>query len=408
MVALPSKNESRMLATIRNYPRTVNLLLSATLLLTLAKAITFPYLVIYLTHHFTLDITQVGLVIGSSLIVGSLLSVYGGFLVDRINSYRLLLWMSVLFVLGFIGTLVAQNIWTFYSCLILINLAYAVIDIAVKAGFASLLPEDARSEVFSIKYTLTNIGYAVGPFFGAMVAKMDISLPFMLSALLGAGFFLLYWRWGDRTLTTVDVAQKPVSFLAVGRVLLQDRRLVCFTMGGVLSAVVFGQFTAYLSQYLVITTTAQHTYTVISAVLTTNAVMVIALQYVIGRRISHRYLSQWLIFGLSMFMLGLIGFALSTSVLWWVLAMAVFTVGEIIVFPAEYMFIDRIAPDHLRGMYYGAQNLSNLGAALGPVLCGLVLANLPAHMMFYMLGMFIVAGGVFYFIGSSLKGSHSA
>lgn len=408
MVALPSKNESRMLATIRNYPRTVNLLLSATLLLTLSKAITFPYLVIYLTHHFTLDITQVGLVIGSSLIVGSLLSVYGGFLVDRINSYRLLLWMSVLFVLGFIGTLVAQNIWTFYSCLILINLAYAVIDIAVKAGFASLLPEDARSEVFSIKYTLTNIGYAVGPFFGAMVAKMDISLPFMLSALLGAGFFLLYWRWGDRTLTTVDVAQKPVSFLAVGRVLLQDRRLVCFTMGGVLSAVVFGQFTAYLSQYLVITTTAQHTYTVISAVLTTNAVMVIALQYVIGRRISHRYLSQWLIFGLSMFMLGLIGFALSTSVLWWVLAMAVFTVGEIIVFPAEYMFIDRIAPDHLRGMYYGAQNLSNLGAALGPVLCGLVLANLPAHMMFYMLGMFIVAGGVFYFIGSSLKGSHSA
>ncbi len=408
MVALPSKNESRMLATIRNYPRTVNLLLSATLLLTLAKAITFPYLVIYLTHHFTLDITQVGLVIGSSLIVGSLLSVYGGFLVDRINSYRLLLWMSVLFVLGFIGTLLAQNIWTFYSCLILINLAYAVIDIAVKAGFASLLPEDARSEVFSIKYTLTNIGYAVGPFFGAMVAKMDISLPFMLSALLGAGFFLLYWRWGDRTLTTVDVAQKPVSFLAVGRVLLQDRRLVCFTMGGVLSAVVFGQFTAYLSQYLVITTTAQHTYTVISAVLTTNAVMVIALQYVIGRRISHRYLSQWLIFGLSMFMLGLIGFALSTSVLWWVLAMAVFTVGEIIVFPAEYMFIDRIAPDHLRGMYYGAQNLSNLGAALGPVLCGLVLANLPAHMMFYMLGMFIVAGGVFYFIGSSLKGSHSA
>jgi len=90
-----------MLATIRNYPRTVNLLLSATLLLTLAKAITFPYLVIYLTDHFALSISQVGLVIGSSLIVGSLLSVYGGFLVDRIDSYRLLLALSVLFVPGF-------------------------------------------------------------------------------------------------------------------------------------------------------------------------------------------------------------------------------------------------------------------------------------------------------------------
>src|SRR5450830_476072 len=135
MVALPSWNESRMLATLRHYPRTVKLLLSATLMLTLAKAITFPYLVIYLTRHFALDITQVGLVIGSSLIVGSLLSVYGGFLVDRISSYRLLLGLSALFVVGFIGTVLAQNIWAFYGCLILINLAYAVIDIAIKAGF---------------------------------------------------------------------------------------------------------------------------------------------------------------------------------------------------------------------------------------------------------------------------------
>lgn len=177
-----------MLATIRNYPRTVNLLLSSTLLLTLAKAITFPYLVIYLTRHFALDITQVGLVIGSSLIVGSLLSVYGGFLVDRIHSYRLLLALTLLFLLGFVGMVLAGNIWTFYTCLILINLAHAVIDIAAKAGFASLLPEDARSEVFSIKYTLTNIGYAVGPAFGAVVAKLEISLPFVLSALLGLLF----------------------------------------------------------------------------------------------------------------------------------------------------------------------------------------------------------------------------
>lgn len=395
-----------MLATIRNYPRTVNLLLSASLLLTLAKAITFPYLVIYLTDHFSLDVSQVGLVIGSSLIIGSLLSVYGGFLVDRVSSYRLLLGLTLVFVLAFIGTVLAPTIAWFYLCLILINLAYAVIDIAVKAGFASLLPEDARSEVFSIKYTLVNIGYAVGPFFGAMVAKVSIGVPFMLSACLGGMFLLVYWRWGDRSLTTVDATQKPVPFLAVARVLLRDHRLVCFTVGGLLSAVVFGQFTAYLSQYLVTTTTAENTYTIISAVLTTNATLVICLQYVIGRRISHRHLSRWLVFGLGMFMLGVIGFGLASHVWWWILAMAIFTVGEIVVFPAEYMFIDRIAPDHLRGMYYGAQNLSNLGAALGPVLCGLVLASLPAHYMFYMLAAFIVGGGVFYFIGASLKASH--
>lgn len=389
-----------MLTTLKNYPTTINLLLSASLILTLARAITLPYLVIYLSGNFSLSVADIGLVIGSTLIIGSLLSLYGGFLVDKMSSYRLILSFSGVFTLGFLGTFLARDLWLFYSCLVLINLAYAVIDIAVKSGFGSLLPVTDRSEVFSIKYTLTNIGYAVGPFLGAGMAKLDISWPFLLSAGLGAGFFFIYFVWGNRDLNATDEAQKPVPFLAMGKLLLQDYRLVCFTLGGLLSAVVFGQFTAYLSQYLVVTTTPESTYQIISTVVATNALMVISLQYSIGRKISHRHLNLWLTAGLSMFMMGLAGFALSTSILLWVISIAIFTVGEIIVFPAEYMFIDKIAPDNLRGMYYGAQNLSNLGAALGPVLCGVVLATQSPHYIFYMLALFIVAGGMFYFLGS--------
>lgn len=390
-----------MLTTLKNYPTTINLLLSASLILTLARAITLPYLVIYLSGSFSLSVADIGLVVGSTLIIGSLLSLYGGFLVDKMSSYRLILGFSGVFTLGFLGTFLARDLWLFYSCLVLINLAYAVIDIAVKSGFGSLLPVTDRSEVFSIKYTLTNIGYAVGPFLGAAMAKLDISLPFLLSAGLGAGFFITYFVWGNRDLNVTDEAQQPVPFLAVGKLLLQDYRLVCFTLGGLLSAVVFGQFSAYLSQYLVVIATPESTYQIISTVVATNALMVISLQYAIGRRISHRHLNLWLAAGLGMFMMGLAGFAQSTSILLWVISMAIFTVGEIIVFPVEYMFIDRIAPDNLRGMYYGAQNLSNLGAALGPVLCGVVLATQPPHYIFYMLALFIVAGGMFYILGAT-------
>lgn len=174
-----------MLATLKNYPASVNLLLSASLILTLARAITLPYLVIYLSGNFGLNVADIGLVIGSTLIIGSLLSLYGGFLVDNVSSYRLILVFSGLFTAGFLGTFLARDLWLFYSCLVLINLAYAVIDIAVKAGFGSLLAVAERSEAFSIKYTLTNIGYAVGPFLGAGIADLDISLPFLLSCMLG-------------------------------------------------------------------------------------------------------------------------------------------------------------------------------------------------------------------------------
>jgi len=137
--------------------------------------------------------------------------------------------------------------------------------------------------------------------------------------------------------------------------------------------------------------------------MSTNALMVICLQYSLGKRITHKHLNLWLAAGLSLFIVGLGGFALSTTLTVWVIAMAIFTVGEIIVFPAEYMFIDTIAPDPLRGMYYAAQNLSNIGAALGPVLCGVMLATQPAHHMFYMLALFIIAGAVLYGLGVRLS-----
>jgi hypothetical protein len=54
-------------------------------------------------------------------------------------------------------------------------------------------------------------------------------------------------------------------------------------------------------------------------------------------------------------------------------------------------------------MYYAAQNLSNVGAALGPVLCGMVLAMQPAHYIFYMLAMFVIAGGMLYLLGVSIS-----
>lgn len=391
-----------MLATLKHYPPALNLLLSASLILTLARAITLPYLVIYLSGHFGLSIADIGLVIGSTLIIGSLLSLYGGFLVDRMRSYRLMLTFCAVFTLGFLGAAIAPALWLFYLCLVAVNLAYAVIDIAVKAGFGSLLAVDRRSEAFSIKYTLTNIGYAVGPFLGAGLATVDASLPFMLSAGLGAGFLLIYCVWGDRHLLTAEANPPAIAFLAVGTLLLRDYRLVCFTLGGLLSAVVFGQFTAYLSQYLIVTTTPQETYRIISTLVATNALMVISLQYSLGKRISPRYLNRWLAAGLSLFIVGLGGFAVSTTLVMWVLSMAIFTLGEIIVFPAEYMFIDNIAPNHLRGMYYAAQNLSNVGAALGPVLCGWVLATQPAYSMFYMLVLFVVAGGLMYCLGGSI------
>lgn len=390
-----------MLAALKHYPLQVNLLLGGTLLLTLGRAVTLPFLVIYLSTNFGLSVSHIGLMLGGALFGGSLLSLYGGFLIDRMPGFRLILGFSACFVAAFIGMLLSSQLWLFFLFLLGFNFSYSVTDVVVKTAFGRLLAAGEQSRAFSIRYTLINLAYAIGPFIGAALAHWHQHLPFVVSASLGAVFLLAFLRYGDRGMRPAEGVAPP-SFLAVVGVLSRDHRLMYFTIGGVLTAVVFGQFSAYLSQYLVATGTAEYAYQVIQTLLAVNAVTVIALQYLLGKRISNEHLQRWLIVGLGLFVLGIIGFGLSHSLLHWGLAMVVFTLGEIIVIPAEYMFIDRIAPAHLRGVYYGTQNLANLGGALGPILVGLSLTLLAPHWVFVMLSGFIIAGAFFYVAGASL------
>lgn len=389
-----------MIAALKRYPAAVRLLLATTFTLTLARALTLPFLVVYLANNFQLPVSQIGLLIGGALIIASLLSLYGGHLVDTVRTHTLVVVSTLVFALAFVGAMASPSAALFFLSLVLINLALAVVDIAAKAGFCALLPVAERAEVFAINYTLRNVGYAAGPLLGVAMLELDDHLPFIASALIGLGTGLTYQRLGDRGLQAAALAQPGATFAQVALGLARDRRLVYFTLGGVLSAVVFGQFGAYLSQYLIVTTSPAEAARLVGYLVTTNAITVIALQYLIGRRISRQRLMPWLLAGMGLFIAGLLGFSWASTVPMWCLAMLVFTLGEIIVIPAEYMFIDLIAPEHLRGVYYGAQNLSNLGAALGPVMVGFALGHWWPGVIFYLLVLSVILAGVFYWRGT--------
>ena len=66
--------------------------------------------------------------------------------------------------------------------------------------------------------------------------------------------------------------------------------------------------------------------------------------------------------------------------------------------PSEFLFIDTIAPDALRGSFYGAQNLAAFGGAMSPVICGYLLINAAPVSMFYALGALTAIGGTLCFL----------
>ena len=401
---------------MKGFPPLINALLASSLVLTIGRGVTLPFITIYLTGHFHLLPKSVGIILGASLAIGIFASLYGGYLVDKFNKNTLILISILLFALSFFAIPWIPRPGGIIVVLAILHTAYSVLGITIKACFADGLPVAQRIKAFSINYTLVNVGWAVGSSLGVMVAGLNPLLPFYLSgglALLtvtALSFGLR--RQGTASPGATDLA--PIAapdFRQTLAILRSDRRLIYFTLGSTLGAVVFGQFTGYLSQYLILVSNAEFAYQVIGAVMIVNACIVIALQYLLSRGMRQENMLRWLVLGTLFFILGLIGFSLAGQSLWlWIAAMAIFTLGEIIVIPVEYMFIDFIAPQHLKGSYYGVQNLSALGGAINPVLCGFILSYAAPHMMFLMLIAAALFSLLFFFLGHRLaqKQQHSA
>ena len=363
------------------------------LTIVVSRAITSPLLTLFLSNKLGLDQQDVGLLLGIAVFTATLLALYGGYIIDRLEKRRLLILAMLSSAIGFVLLTFAENLYLTTLTVVITETASALFLIGSKAILSENLPIGQRAKAFSLRYTLTNIGYATGPMLGVVIAGVYPIAPFLIAG--GIAFASIFLMTGIPS----DTASKPAlapppSFLKTLKTLKNDRTLIMFTAGCLLSTVVHGRFTFYLSQYLLVTSNPRHTMEIMAALLACNAISVILLQYQVGRFLKREQLRQWIVAGTGLFILGLIGFSLADSLVSWCVAMFIFTLGEIIIYPAEFLFVDTLAPEELRGSYYGAQNLAALGGAVSPVICGFMLMHSPAPTMFYALSALAALGGL--------------
>jgi len=382
---------------VTTYSPLIRRLLICSLTIVVSRAITSPLLTLFVSDKLGLNQQDVGLLLGIAVFVATLLSLYGGYIIDRFEKRRLLILSMASSAVGLVLLTFAENLYLTTITLIVTETASSLFLIGSKAILSDNLAVGQRAKAFSLSYTLTNIGYAVGPMLGVLIAGAFASAPFLIAAAIA--FFSIFLMTGvPRDPASVPLTGRAQSFLKTLITLKNDRTLILFTAGCLLSTVVHGRFTFYLSQYLLVTSNPRHTMEIMAALLACNAISVILLQYQIGRVLKREQLRQWIVAGTGLFILGLIGFSLADSLVSWCVAMFIFTLGEIIIYPAEFLFVDTLAPEELRGSYYGAQNLAALGGALSPVICGFMLMHTPAPTMFYALSALAALGGLLCYI----------
>ncbi|CAK8742070.1 Na(+), Li(+), K(+)/H(+) antiporter [Sodalis praecaptivus] len=287
---------------MKGSPPLIKALLLTSLILTVGRGLTLPFLAIFLSQQRGMTPGQTGLVLGMSLMLAIVLSLYGGYWVDRFNKQRLILCAMTSFAVSFFLLPFTASVILLIVLMGMINFAYSLFSLTLKATLAEWLPVSERIKAFSANYTLVNVGWAIGPPLSVAMASTHPLSPFLLAGILSLLATLLLGKampgFGPPPANSDD--QRPLTerqtpnFRQTLTILRQDRRLIWFTLGGTLGSLVGSQFASCISQYLMVAFNPDFTYKVVGIILPVNATIVVTLQYLVSRHITRGVLMKWL------------------------------------------------------------------------------------------------------------------
>lgn len=364
--------------------RSTTALLFSSLLLTIGRGATLPFMAIYLSREYQLPVDDIGIAMSIALTTGIFFSLGFGMLADKFEKKRYMLLSIITFIFGFAAIPMVHSTVLVVIFFSVINCSYLVFSTVLKAYFSETLSISAKPKIFSLNYTFINMGWTVGPPIGTLLLMYGTQLPFWLATISASVPLFMIQLFVQRSKAINTGEENSVKWDP--KIMLKDRALSWFVLSTFFGTLTFGSFASCISQYILVVYDAKLAESVIAVVLPVNAAIVVSLQYIVGKHVTADRLRKLMTLGTLFFMTGLLGFMFAgDNLIFWALAIAVFTFGELIYAPGEYMMIDNIAPLGMKASYFSAQSLGWLGAALNPLASGFILTSFPPISLFAIL-----------------------
>ena len=121
--------------------------------------------------------------------------------------------------------------------------------------------------------------------------------------------------------------------------------------------------------------------------LSLNAAIVVLFQLPITRRIENHKPLLMMAAGSLLYSIGFVLYGFVSAYVFFVLAMIIITIGEMIIAPIGEVLVVNFAPEEMRGRYMAVFGISwALPFGIGPLLAGIVLDNYDPHWLWYIVG----------------------
>ena len=388
-----------MFKYISQFTATVWLVIVATMATRFTFFMVWPYLAIILHKQHGLDAFQVGAFLGTSAIIGNILGFYTGYLSDKFGR-------RMVIIGGLFSSITALVTLGLSDSLILILIAMVVQGVsrsAIEGSGKALLTDEledrkAKDLALHVRYYALNIGASFGPLVGVAFGLTGKQTTFLLVAATMAAYLVA---------ALIIFSRKPpkkgankssfFTFRAVLQTLADDRRFLIFVVAMFLGLIAYSQLESGVVQYLRV---ALHPdviafYPIITL---TNGMTVLIFQFPL-LALTERFAPATR----SMIGIGLMSVAFAmmavvpvTNEPLFLTAIFVLSVGEVILFPTLQILIDRMAPEDMKGSYFGAAALAGFGFAAGPIIGGALLEYFGGNGLWWSMAVLTIVVAMIY------------
>jgi len=364
-------------------------------------ALIFPFIGLYITAKFQVGMIEIGQLFTLLAITGVFGSTMGGAMTDKFGRKAMIIFglvtsASSALILGF-----AEDMMVIYLTGGIIGLFGNIGGPAQQAMIADLLPEEKRADGFGILRVVINLAVTIGPAIGGVLATYSYIWLFLIDAVASTITAVIVFliipetkpelspdKPGENMLETLG------GYLKVSR----DRLFMIFMFACTLMTLAYIQMNTTLSVFLRdVHGIPDQGY---GYLLSLNAGMVVLLQFWITRRIKHSPPMMAMSLGTLLYAIGFSMYGFVSTYSLFILAMAIITIGEMLVAPVGQALVANLAPEEMRGRYMAMFGFSwTIPFALGPLAAGLVMDNYNPNWVWYASGLVsIMAIGGYLFL----------
>ncbi len=309
----------------------------------------------------------IGIFLALSVFFTSFAQILGGEISDRIGRKQV---MQIALFIRAVSILIIAYVIKERGSVALIMLSHMVgiffgsfFRPAANSWVADSAAPNERVRAYGLLRIGINLGWALGPALGGFMAQSSYALMFFYTFLANIACVFIIGIFVDNTVAISTVKREKMSFKSMGQVLKHEKFMrfcvAIFTMAIVMSQLIVSS-SLYCVKHL------KFTEVDVGILFSLNGAIVVGLQYYVSKLLEKIKITSGLAIGAFLSAVGyfLFGFSFCFSIA--VIAVIIFTFGELAVSPGIHAMTANLADENHKGRFMGVEGLFyQLGYSFG-------------------------------------------